>query len=181
MRACTERQRLFVLNLLEYGDDNFTRAAQAAGYSDPGAHSNTIHSTAYRLAHDPRVQEAYQEESKKRLNSGLILATSSLVQHVKSADAKVSLKAIEMILNRGGLHAQSEHKVTVAHTLTDEEIVANTIMMARAMGIDPALMLGQAGYKMPAIEDHSGQAMPEVVDAEFEEIKNDLDDLEAIL
>jgi len=162
MRSCNDRQRRFVISLLETGSDNYTLAARMAGYSGT---NNTMSVTAYRLSHDPKIQAAIQEEAKRRLNAGLILATSTLVQHVKNLDAKVSLKAIEMILNRGGLHAQSEHKVTVEHQMNEQETVNAIVMMANKMGVNPAQLLGEAGYKLPALTDQSN-----VVEGEYTEV-----------
>lgn len=175
MRSCNDRQRKFVLALLQQGDDNYTRAAIAAGYTGT-KESNVIYVTAYRLAHDPKIQAAIQEEAKRRLNAGLILATSMLVGHVKSADPKVSLKAIEMIMNRGGMHGQSEHKVTVEHTMNEDEMVKSIAMMAQKMGVDPKQLLGEAGYKVPALTDQSN-----VIEGEFAEVEIDLEGLEDML
>ena len=173
MRSCNDRQRKFVISLLETGNDNYTLAARMAGYSGT---SNTISVTAYRLSHDPKIQAAIQEEAKRRINAGLILATSTLVQHVKSIDAKVSLKAIEMILNRGGLHAQSEHKVTVEHQMSEPELLKSIAVMAQQMGVDPKHLLGEAGYKVPALTDQSN-----VIEGEFTEADVDLEGLEDVL
>ena len=170
MRACNDRQRRFVISLLETGSDNYTLAARMAGYSGTG---NTISVTAYRLSHDPKIQAAIQEEAKRRIQAGLILATSTLMVHVKNADAKVSLKAIEMILNRGGIHAQSEHKVTVEHTMNEDEMVRSIQVMAKQMGVDPAKLLGDAGY---ALTDQSN-----VVEGEFVEVVADYEGLEDVL
>lgn len=179
MQKLNERQRLFVLNLMEFGDDNFTRAARAAGYTDTGDPKTTaIRLQAHKLAHDPRIQEAMLEEAKRRLQGGLILAVSTLVTHVRSADPKVALKAAEMLMNRGGIHALSEHKVNVEHTLNEEEMVKSIEMMAQKMGIDPSSLLGDAGVKqLPPPR----QVPIDVIDAEFEEVGINLEGLDDVL
>jgi len=178
MRACNSRQRKFVLSLLMSGDDNYTRAARYAGYSNTNA--NVMSVTAHRLSHDPKIQAAIQEESKRRLHAGLVLASSRLVEHIKNPDGKISLKAIEMVMNRAGIHAQSEHKVTVEHQMNEGEQIKSIIMMAEAMGIDPSVMLGSAGYKVPQLEAPRQEPMP-VIEGEYEEVAANLEGLEDIL
>ena len=178
MRACNERQRAFVYNLLEFGDDNFTRAARVAGYSDPGVDSTTIRVTASRLAHDPKIQAAMQEEAKRRLHGGTILAASTLVGLAKNGDPKVQLKAIEMILNRSGMQAMSEHKVTVEHTMNEEDMVKSIQMMAQKMGVDASALLGEAGVKMLP---PPRQVPMDVIDADFSEVVSNLEGLDDCL
>jgi phage terminase small subunit len=180
MRALTDKQRAFVLSLLAVGDDNFTRAARDAGFTDRGGNGVSIRVTAHRLAHHPKIQEAMQEEARRRLNSGLIMAVSTLATHVRSNDPKVSLKAIEMILNRGGIHAMSEHKVNVEHTMNEDEMVRSIAMMAKKMGVDPSSLLGDAGYKLPQLES-PGQVPMEVIEGEYEDVTAGLDGLEDVL
>lgn len=102
MQALPLRMKLFVEALLTQGDDNHTRAAISAGYAN-GPTSN-IRSCAYRIAHDERVQRAIQEESLRRTTGADVMAISSLIQIAKEAPRDSDrLKAISMILNRGGL------------------------------------------------------------------------------
>lgn len=103
MQSLPEKMRLFVEALLTQGDDNHTRAAISAGYAN-GPDSN-IRAAAYRVAHDERVQRAIQEESLRRATGADVMAISNLIkiaQNEKTKDAD-RLKAISMILNRGGL------------------------------------------------------------------------------
>lgn len=148
MRALpTDRQRLFVCAMLEIGGRSFTEAAKLAGY-EVGSNPQTIRVTGSRLAHDPDVLAAMDEESAKRLRSNRVLAVSTLEMIIKNG-AKDSdrLKAIEMLLNRTGLHAMSEHKVTTSDgSRTDEELVKRLKHLAKESGMDEMALLRQAGY-----------------------------------
>jgi hypothetical protein len=154
----SDRQRAFIIALLENGDNNFSRAARDAGYT--GSDQN-IRTAAHRLAHDHDVQLAFDEEAVRRLKSGKIMAVSTLLTLAKTA-AKDSdkLKAIEMLLNRTGLPAQSEHKVTVVdRSKTDEEMILRITQLAESMGMDPQKLLGGPEQK--------------AIDVEFTEVKEE--------
>jgi hypothetical protein len=103
MQALPERMRLFVEALLTQGDDNCTRAAITAGYANEP--NSNIRAAAYRVHHDERVQRAIQEESLRRATGADVMAISSLIKIAKNETTKDGdrLKAISMILNRGGL------------------------------------------------------------------------------
>jgi len=169
MRALNERQQKFVVALLEFGDANHTRAALAAGYH-PGQNLKT---QAYRLSSDPKVQAAIHEVAMGRLHGGKILAVSKLVELIEHPDPKVAHKAAETLMNRTGLHAVSEHNVkTQDVSRTDDAMIARIIQLANKIGVDPNLMLGQAGVK------------GEVIDGEFKEVitvENDSEGLEDLL
>lgn len=150
----TDRQRAFVTAMLEIGGGSgqYTRAALMAGYIDGPA----IHVTAHRLAHDPLVQEALREEAHRRLGASVISATSTLISIAESdvlVSTKDRLKAIDMILNRTGLPAQTEVKHTVIKRTSDEDIVDRIKMLAGKLGLDAQKLLGRP-----------------IVDAEFEEV-----------
>ena len=108
MRAITDMQQRFVIAMLDLANGNYTEAAKVAGYS-PGGSEMGLRSTAYRLAHDEKVQAAIQEESQKRLNVAGMMALNRLialadgVEEGGKIDRKVQLKAVEMVLNRSGL------------------------------------------------------------------------------
>lgn len=156
----SDRQRAFVIACLEFGDLNFTRAAIAAGYG--GGHEGSVRNAAWRLSHDPAIQAAMDEEARRRLNSGKLMAVSTLLTMAHSA-AKDSdkLKALEMVLNRTGMPNQSEHKVIVSDvSKTDEEMIARITQLANKLGMDPQKLLGGP----PPVE-------VKTIDAEFIEVK----------
>jgi hypothetical protein len=172
MRALEPMQQRFVVALAEFGDDNHTRAAKMAGYTD----SEHLKCTAYRLASNPKVQAAIQEVCLGRLHGGKILAVSKLIELAHSVDQKIALKAATELMNRTGLHAVSEHNVkTQDVSRTDDAMIARIIQLANKIGVDPNLMLGQAGVK------------GEIIDGEFKEVttapipEHDSEGLEDIL
>lgn len=155
MLALNDRQRNFVVALLETGSANHTEAAAMAGYSGDRA---TLQVTGHRLAHDDRVLEAIREEAHRRMRSSAILASSALVEIISNREGeetKDRLKAIDMLLNRVGLHGTTEHKTTVTHTMDEKQMVARIKALAEGLGLDAKKLLGSAGV---------------VIDAEFREV-----------
>lgn len=105
MRKLTELQRKFVIAMFETGISKVGVLAGIAGYAgDEGA----LRSQGHTLSRNPRVLDAIQEEGKNRLKSFGIIATNKLVEIAVNDERKDQLKAIEMILNRSGLHAVAE-------------------------------------------------------------------------
>jgi len=165
MRALpTARMRLFVVAMHENaaaGVNSQMRAAEAAGYS--GDKKNLAHQ-GHLLAHDERVQKAMLEEGQRRMGAFLPLATSILGQLMLSGKESVRLRAAAMVMDRTGIIAKTEHKVTVTHQLTEEEQILRIKYLAGQLKMDPQVLLGQAGINT------SVEISPEPVDdAEFEE------------
>jgi phage terminase small subunit len=165
MLALNDRQRAFVVALLETGGANYTKAAMMAGYGTPSSSSASMNVIASRLAHDDRIQAAMLEEAQKRLGANTILCTSTLVNIINGelpgCTVKDRTKAIEILLNRTGLHALSEHKVKVEHsTVDDEEALRKIAFLAKRVGIDPSKLLGM------------GVATPAVIEGEFVEVSD---------
>lgn len=155
MKKCTPLQRNYVSALLELGSANHKRAALMAGFS---GNDNSLRVTAHRVHHDSNVQAAIREEAERRMTGATIMAASVLVETIgdKTQQTKDRLKAAEMLFNRTGLHAKSEHKMTVEHTHDDAAMVARIKLLADSLGLDARKMLGTAGV---------------VVDAEFKVIE----------
>lgn len=152
MKVLTKRQRAFVVALLEQGDTNFMAAAGAAGYSAKSA--NSLRVAGHNLAHDTRIREAMHEVASQRLQSGLVMAASKLIEIAADAKAKDSdrLKAIGMIMNRAGMHEMSEHKVTVEHLGSDAEELKKITEELRSRGQDPAAFLKSFGLTITDAE-----------------------------
>jgi hypothetical protein len=172
MRALpTERMRLFVVAMHEHaaaGHGSQLRAAEAAGYS--GNKANLAHQ-GHMLAHDERIQKAILEEGQRRMGAFLPLATSIVGQLLLGGKDTIKLRAAAMIMDRTGIIAKTEHKVTVTHQLTEDETVARIMYLAKSMNMDPKLLLGQAGVS-PNAETPSTvmqAALEPIDDAEFEE------------
>jgi phage terminase small subunit len=152
MRKLTPKMQAFVLAVLEHPEDiNYTRAAKMAGFACNTDNSAT--STAYRLAHDERVQEAIQEEARKRIGASAVMAASELVNiAANGSNEKVRLRAVEMILNRAGLHARTEHKVTVETQEDTASTIKKIKALAEVLGVDAEKLLGANSLDKPVIE-----------------------------
>lgn len=159
MQALTPERRLFVLTVLDAPTISYS-AAYARCF--PGAQSpGAIRVSAWRVAHDPRVLAAFQEEASKRLQAGAILGASVLIEIAQDPLHKDRLKAASTLLNRIGLHEKTEHKTTVEHTLNSEQMIAEITTLAKTLGLDPAKLIGQ--------NSPHALAAP-TIDAEFEEV-----------
>lgn len=147
MEKLNPRQRAFVLAMLDMGGAmNHTAAARAAGYSDTGGADSGIRVAGHRLAHDIKIQAAIREEAGRRMNSGAIMAASVLIDIAANPVHKDQLKAATQLLDRAGLNAVTEHKITVDHLGGDDrELLQRVKTMAKELGIDPEKLLGTAG------------------------------------
>lgn len=154
MLALTPRQRAFVYALVETGG-NATQAALAAGY---GAESEThdkkvatCRTRGYQLAHDEKILTAIKEEASKRLNSGALLAASALLEIVLDPKHKSRLKAIEVLLDRSGLVVKNESTLNInVNGGSDSDAVARIKDLSGKLGIDPRVLLGNAGVVVDA-------------------------------
>jgi hypothetical protein len=154
MKACSEIERRFVVAILMSGDVNFAGAARIAGYS--ASSPQVLSAMAHQVSHRPRVQAAIQEEAKRRLGAAPLIAVRNLLSIMSDPTHPKQLNAIGMILNRTGLHEQTEHKVVVEHK--DRKTLLSEIKsMAIECGIDPVKLLGHVQAEAP-------------VDAEFTEV-----------
>src|SRR5271154_2628037 len=114
-----EKQKTFVIALLEMGTNDHTAALRAAGYTGtPGS----LRVAAHHLYHDPNVQQALHCMCMERLSAGKPMLTSQLL-HLALNAAKESdrLKAIELAMNRIGMHQVTEHHVTTRDVSTTRE------------------------------------------------------------
>lgn len=167
MRNLNDRQRGFVSAMFDYPGISNTKAALAAGYGNGNPECAAVQGN--RLAHDEDVLAAIHEEAQRRLRSGAIMAVQTVLEIASdpTAENKDRLKAVEMLLNRSGLHAVSEHNVKVEHRdITDEGMIKRIKQLAEKQGLDPVKLLGTAGV---------------VVDAEFKEVIPEIDNLADIL
>lgn len=146
MRELNDRQRAFVIALIEMGGINYSRAALAAGYGNGNVESAA--SQGNRLAHDESILAAIHEEAHRRLRSGAVMAVQTLLEIASSqaAEHRDRLKAVEMLLNRTGLHAVTEHNVKVErYDVTDETMIKRIKLLAEKQGLDPVKLLGNQG------------------------------------
>ena len=130
MSALTERQQRFVVALALQGSRDFTAAARSAGYSPDKPTVAQV--TGSRLAHDPRIQEAMFEYAQRQMQTGGLIAVDIVMDIATNPQHKDQLKAAVALLDRTGLHAKSEHKVTVEDvSKTDEAMVARFLHLAK--------------------------------------------------
>jgi phage terminase small subunit len=167
MLALSPRHRAFVIGLL-MNRGNQTRAAALAGYST--ASSQGLRVVAHRVAHREDVQEAIQEEAKRRINATAIMATERIVEALDDGDPRIRLKAAKQILDSTGLGAvfKHEHHVEV-ESKTTRELLDFIKGAAREQGLDPKKLLGSAGVPQ------------DVIDAEFEEVVSSTEGIEDLL
>lgn len=143
MQALNPRQRAFVQACLTIGTTNNAKCAAMAGYTGS---ANALAVAGHRLAHHSGVIAAIQEEAERRLRSSAIMAVSVMVDIARNEvnSPKDRLKAAEMIANRVGLHAKSEHKViTEDASTTDAAMTARIQTLCSQLGIDPKTLLGR--------------------------------------
>jgi phage terminase small subunit len=148
MAALTDKQRQFVLALIQTGCSQ-SKAAELAGYAGG---PDTWKAMGWRLAHDARVQAAIHEEAQKLIRTTAVMAIGVIEGLASNTKVKpeVRLKAATELLNRSGLHAQTEHKVTVDRQMDDRELVRRIASLAREQGLDPFKLLGSRGYIIDA-------------------------------
>lgn len=162
MLALNEKQRRFVINVLELGGSvrKYEDCVIRAGFE---GNANYIRQIAFRLVHDQRVQDAFIEESKRRLKAGAVMAVSRLLEIAEEdgVSTKDRLRALEMILNRTGFPTQTEQKVIVEHTMSDSELRARITNLSKELGLPIEKLLP-----------------PPAVDAEFVEITDPWNDEE---
>lgn len=167
MRECTEKERAFVIALYHYGG-NRTQAAAAAGYSTSD-NRNALAVAGHVTYHRPRVQAAIKEWAAQTPLADLMPAALAAWKQIIEDEAhKDRAKMVIEAANRAGLHAVSEHKLTVEHRDDRREKIVALIELAKRLGQDPKALLGAA---------------TDVTDADFEvlAIEQGKDGLEDIL
>lgn len=159
MQALSPMMREFVLALLNQRKRNHAAAAKRAGYS--ATSPVAIRVAGHRLAHDPRVIAALNEEATKRLDVAAHIAAGVIVGVMadKEATNKDKLKAAGMVLDR------TNHGVT--QTINVNKTVTRKVDVSEA-----ALRIAEFRQKFPeqfAKMIGSGPE-PAVVDGEFSEV-----------
>jgi phage terminase small subunit len=153
MQALSDRQRLFVLELVADPLMSRSEAARLAGYSNSSEGAKV---TAHRLMHDQRIIEALHEQAGKRLWAISMKAAYRVEQMLDSEDDKVALKAAVAVLDRTGFGAQQN--INIHQTVRDESskgILKRIEALADRLGVPVTGLLGKP-----------------VVDAEFSEVSD---------
>lgn len=160
MSALTEKQRGFVLALIEFPGISLAAAARRAGYSDVAEGAKV---TGCRLARQDQIQVAMREEAGKVLNASSLVAAGVLMAILTDdgVDAKDRIKAAGMLLDRSGFGAAQT--INVNKTTTDrtgKAIMGRIAELAGKLGVDSTKLLAVGN---PAT----------VVEGEFSEVKGD--------
>ena len=168
MRGLSPQWRAFVEAKVQHGLSN-RQAAKAAGYADTSV--NVLDATAYRLAHDPRVQAALHEETVKLMRAQGAKSVHVLIamRDNPAVEAKDRIKCALELMNRSGLHAMTEQKVSVEHTLSDAEMDRRILSLCAELGIaetEARKMLVAPSKVKPLLK-----AETIATDATFEEVK----------
>lgn len=154
-------------------DKGYSTALKAAGWEGT---DGAIKVAAHRFFHDQRVQAAIVEVAKAHMLHALPLALAAQEEILSDPQHKDRATILKSVMDRTGLHAVTEEKVT-----HEVEISADSIeeakRIAQRLGVTLASLLGRriAARVMPA-------AVPQVehtpvLDAEFDEVPQDLKDI----
>lgn len=148
MTALTDKQRAFVLAMLNIPGCSHAQAARQAGYS---AHADGAKVRGHEAAHNPHVQAALREEAGKRLNSLSVVAANVMMDVMLDPEtsAKDKMKAAAAVLDRTGFAAAQN--INVHKTVTDTSskgIMERIQRAAAALGVEPASLLGLEPMKV---------------------------------
>src|SRR5579859_301554 len=165
MALPNDRWRKFVLALMDQATRNYAAAYVAAGYSSNS--KNAVHVEASKMSHDHRIQEAIQEEGARRMKALLPMALNVVEQIMTDPNNKDAAKAAFGVMDRAGLAAATEHKITVG-LANDTEMLARIKMLAERNGIPLSTLLGERVAKV--IEHIPSEPVP----VEFEEVPNEV-------
>jgi hypothetical protein len=142
MSALNDKQRGFVLAMIEVPGCSHAEAARRAGYSDVKEGAKV---RGHYCAHNPAVQEAIREEAGKRLQAASLTAAGVLMKMLtdEEIDPKDRIRAAGMLLDRSGFGAAQT--INVNKTVTDRTgagMLERIRALALANGIDPVKLLG---------------------------------------
>jgi len=155
MAALNEKQRAFVLAMVEIPGISNAEAARRAGYSDTAEGAKV---RGFYCAHNPAIQEAIREEAAKRLSASSLMAAGVLLQLMgdETVDPKDRIKAAGMLLDRSGFGAAQT--INVNKTVTrkiDVTTAANKIAEFRRRF--PEQFSKLIGGDKPAVEPIDGE------------------------
>ena len=175
MRRLNERQKRYVIAyLMNPSTNGHTQAAIIAGYGNGNYES--AKQQAWILSHNPKVIAALKEEADRRIKSGIVIAASKLINIMENDQHKDQFKAIERVLNQGGLIVETQHRVVVEHDDNMLSVIERVKKQAHALGLDAGELLKKIGITL----DEKGEVIENkidrregAIDAEFEEVDDD--------
>jgi phage terminase small subunit len=121
-----------------------TEALRRAGFAGKSTPINQAR-LASRLARDPRMQAAINEEAKRVVRLGGMDAAKALLALIHDPTHKDHVRAIGMIMARSDPEV-SIHDVKVSHTIVDpDEEALEELRAARRLGASRQILLGLFG------------------------------------
>jgi hypothetical protein len=137
MRSLTEKQRNFVLAMLDEPLAAHHRWAERAGY---GGRNEVLRVTACQLLQMPKIQAACLECGREFLHGiGPIVAATGLLKIASTPDHPKHFAALESIADRVGMPKTTEHRVLVDDARRDPAVLVGRIQeLAARLGIDAA-------------------------------------------
>lgn len=141
MQALNERQRAFVMAMIEVPGCSHAAAARRAGYSD---HLDAAKVRGHYCAHHPAVQAAIREEAGKGLNAASLTAASVLLAMLTDdkVEPKDRIRAAGMLLDRSGFGAAQTINVNkTTSDRTGKAIMERITALAGKHGLDPMKLL----------------------------------------
>ena len=145
MQRLTERQRKFVYELLSNGGDQ-GKAYLAAGYNSTT--KNAQWSNASKLANSDSIQAAILEEGHKFAGAriGVWMQQVEAIAMNPAESGAARLKALDMLLSRGGSIQKSEVVHTRSREMSEEQLLQKVKANAEKLGLDPRTLLAKYGY-----------------------------------
>ncbi len=111
MQALTDKQRLFVLAMLTDPTGDAAKWARTAGYSDTKEGAKV---RGHEALSNPKVKAAAFEVARGQLDArGPVVAVEGLLRIAQRPKHKKHITALLAVLDRVGLPATTEHKVTI--------------------------------------------------------------------
>jgi hypothetical protein len=152
MLALKPRQRRFVWEYLR-NRGNASAAAEQAGYPVKGKNDPYIRIQAHRLLQQDKVRAAIEEVGKRHFGSLLVPAIRAAEAIIANPKHPKHAEVVLSTLSRLGLSEKTDHTMTVQHSdMGRAEMLARIGLLARELGLDPALLLGEKAVPMKMIE-----------------------------
>lgn len=142
MQALRDDRRRRFAYIMACGEASAAQAARSAGYSDASGSDKV---TAHYLMQDQDVLAAIEEVGRKVLIGLAPVAIKRAKAILNDPDHKRHAHMIEVILDRTGFAAKTEHTVTVTHTADVKELEALARRLALENGIAPEKFVGLNG------------------------------------
>jgi hypothetical protein len=147
MRACSERERRFVLAMLADPGMTQWRAAELAGAEARGTgqkRHDVLRRAGCDLAHRPRVLDAILEVSRAHMRGdGPLIVAREMLRIAADPTHPKQAAMLLALSDRVGIAAEQNINVKHEHTdLTGKAMLDEIRRLAEKHGLDPAKLLG---------------------------------------